>query len=108
MRGKNGRFRGHDQKCTPGKFLNVAAETKNEARDKINDARGNRVVHVLQVDDHRNFLAKVLTNGGGILKVSRTHYRDLKRVIHSKLATRGFIVVINLTDVLGHVTVVVD
>ena len=58
--------------------LDVAAETENETRDKVYDARGNRVVHVLQVDDYRNFLAKILTHGGGILKVPRTHYCDLK------------------------------
>src|ERR1700743_542082 len=108
MRGKNGRFRGRDQECTPGKFLNIAAETKNEARDKIYDARGTRVVHVLQVDDYRNFLAKVLTNGGGILKVSRTHYCDLETVTHSELATWNFLVVLNLPDVLGRVPVAVD
>ena len=81
------------------KSLDVAAETENETRDKIYDARGIRIVHVLQVDDYRNFLAIVLTDGDGIPKVSRAHYCDLDTVTHGKLATRGFIVVLNLTDV---------
>ena len=53
-------------------------------------------------------MAKVLTEGDGIPKVSRTHYCDLDTVTHGDLATRGFIVVLNLAKVLGSVTVVVD
>ena len=108
MRSKNGRTGRHDQECTPRKSLDVAAATENETRDKIYDARGTRIVHVLQVDDYRNFLAKVLADGGGIPKVSRTHYCDLDTVTHGRLATRGFIVVLNLTDVLGSGLVLVD
>jgi len=66
------------------------------------------MVHVLQVDDDRNSLTIVLTDGGGIPKVSRTHHCDLDTVTHSRLATGGFIVVLNLTDVLGNVPVPVD
>ena len=108
MRGNNGRVGRHDQECTPRNSLEVAAETENEAGDKIYDAGGIRLVHVLQVDDYRNFLAIVLTDGGGIPKVSRTHYCDLDTVTHGKLATRGFIVVLDLAEVLGSVPVVVD
>jgi hypothetical protein len=108
MCGKNGRVARHDQECTPGKSLDVAAETENETRDEIYDARGIRIVHVLQVDDYRNSLAIVLTDGGAIPKVSRTHYCDLDTVTHGKLATRGFIVVLNLTDVLGSIPALVD
>jgi len=108
MCGKNGRAGRHDQECTPRKSLDVAAATENETRDKIYDARGTRIVHVLQVDDYRNFLAIVLTDGGGIPKASRTHYCDSDTVTHSKLATRGFIVALNLTDVLGSIPVLVD
>jgi hypothetical protein len=107
MCSKNGRAGRHDQECTPRKSLDVAAATENETRDKIYDARGTRIVHVLQVDDYRNFLAKVLTDGGGIPKVSRTHYRDLDSVAHGKLVTREFIVVLNLADVLGGIPVLI-
>jgi hypothetical protein len=105
---KNGRAGRHDQVCTPRKSLDVAAETENETRDKIYDALGLRIVHVLQVDDYRNFLAIVLTDGDGIPKVSRTQYCDLDTVTHSKLATRGFIVVLKLIDALGRIPVLVD
>jgi hypothetical protein len=108
MCGKNGRAGRHDQECTSRKSLHVAGETENETGDSIYDARGKRMVHVLQVDDYRNFLAIVLTDGGGIPKASRTHYCDLDTVTHGKLATRGFIVVLNLTDVLGSIPVLVD
>jgi hypothetical protein len=108
MCSKNGRAGRHDQECTSRNSLDVAAETENETRDKIYDARGVRIIHVLQVNDYRDFLAIVLTDGGGIPKVSRTHYCDLDVVAHVKLATRGFIVVLNLTDVLGSITLIVD
>jgi hypothetical protein len=108
MCGKNRRVGRHDQECTPRRSLHVAAETENETRDKIYDARGKRMVHVLQVDDYRNSPTIVLTDGGGIPKVSRTHYCDLDTVTHGRLATRGFIVVMNLTEVLGSVPVLVD
>jgi hypothetical protein len=108
MCGEYGRAGRHNQECTPRKPLDVAAETENETRDKIYDARGIRIIHVLQVDDYRNILAIVLTNGGGIPKVPRTHYCDLNAVTHGKLATRGFIVVLNLTGVLVSIPVVVD
>jgi hypothetical protein len=108
MCGKNGRVGRHDQECTPRKSLDVAAETENETRDKIYDARGLRMVHVLQVDDYRNFLAIVLANGGGIPEVSRTHYCDLDIVTHGKLVTRGFIVVLKLTDIFGSIPILVD
>jgi hypothetical protein len=108
MRGKNGRADRHDQERTPRKSLDVAAETENEARDKIYDARRIRIVHVLQVDDYRNSLAIVLADGGAIPKVSRTHYCDLDTITHGKLATRGFIVVLNLTEVIESILVPVD
>jgi len=108
MCGKNGRAARHDQECTPRRSLHVAAETENETRDKIYDARGKRMVHVLQVDDYRNSLTIVLTDGGGIPEVSRTHYCDLDTVTQGRLATRGFIVVLDLSDVLGSVPALVD
>jgi len=108
MCGKNGRAGRDDQECTPRKSLDVAAAAENETRDKIYDARGPRIVHVLQVDDYRNFLAKVLTDGGGIPKVSRTHYCDLNTVTHGKLVTRDFIVVLNLAEVLGGIPILID
>jgi hypothetical protein len=107
MCGKNGRVGRHDQECTPGRSLHVPAETENETGDKIYDARGKRTVHVLQVDDYRNSLAIVLTDGGGIPEVSRTHYCDLDAVTHGRLATRGFFVILNPSDVLGGVPVLV-
>jgi hypothetical protein len=108
MCGKDGGVGGHDQECTPGNSLDVAAEAENETRDKIYDARGFRVAHVFQVDDYRNFLAKVLADGGGIPEVSRAHYCDLDTVTRGELATRGFIVVLSAADVLGCVLVPVD
>lgn len=108
MRGQNARAGGDDQEGTPRKPLDVAAATEDETRDKIYDARGTRIVHVLQVDDYRNLLAKVLTDGGGIPKVPRTHYCDLDAVTHGKLVTRGFIVVLNLADVLDGIPVLID
>jgi hypothetical protein len=108
MRGKNGRVGGHDQECTPRRSLHVAAETENETRDKIYDARGERMVHVLQVNDYRNSLTVVLTDGGGIPKVSRTHHCDLDTVAHGSPATRGFTVAPTLTVVLGRVPVLAD
>ena len=74
-------------------------ETENETRDKVYDARGARIIHIFQVDDHRNFLAIIIAYGDGIPKVPRPHYCDLNTVAHGKLATRGFIVVLNLADV---------
>ena len=108
MRGQNGGVGRHDQECAPRNSLDVAAETENETRDKIYDARGIHIVHVLEVDDHRDFLAIVLTDSGGIPKVPRTHYGDLDAVTHGKLAARGFIVTLNLTDVLRKIPVLVD
>lgn len=108
MCGENGRVGRHDQECTPRNPLDVAAEAENETRDKIYDARGLRIVHILQVDDYRNFLAIVLTDGGGIPKDSRTHYCDLDTVTHGKLATRGFIVVLNVADVFGTIPIPAD
>jgi hypothetical protein len=108
MRGKNGSVGRHDQECTPRNSLDVAAETENETRDKIYDARGIYIVHVLEVDDYRNLLAIVLTHGGGIPEVSRTHYRDLDTVTRGKLAIRGFIVALSLIDIRGKIPVPVD
>jgi len=108
MRRNDGRVGRHDQECTPGNSLDVAAETENETRDKIYDARGIGLVQVLEVDDDRDFLAIVLTDGGGIAKVPRSHYRDLDTVTHGKLATRGFIVAANLADVPVDVPFIVD
>jgi hypothetical protein len=108
MGGKNGGVGRHDQECAPRNSLDVAAETENETRDKIYDARRIHIVHVLEVDDYRDFLAIVLTDGGGIPKVPRTYYCDLDAVTHGKLAARGFIVTLNLTDVLGKIPVLVD
>jgi hypothetical protein len=104
----NGPAGRHDQEYTPRNSLKVAAETDNETRDKIYHARGIRLIHVLQVDDYWDFLATVLTDGGGIPKASETHYYGFDTVTHSKLATRGFIVVLNLTDVLGRIPVLFD
>jgi hypothetical protein len=101
MYGKNVRAGRHDQECTPRKSLDVAAETENESRREIYDAPGFRIAHVLEVDDDRNALAVVLTDGDGIAKGSRTHYCDLDIAIRGELVTRGFIVVLNLADVLG-------
>jgi hypothetical protein len=103
MSGKNGRVSRHDQECTPRNPLDVAAETENEARDKIYDARGLRMGHVFQVDDYRYLLAVVITDGGGIPEVSQTHYRDLSAVAHGKLATRDFTVAMNLAEILGSI-----
>jgi hypothetical protein len=81
----DGRVGRHDQECTPRNSLEFAAETENETRDKIDHARGIRVVHFLQVDEYRNFPEIVLTDGGGIPKVSQTYYCDLGTVAHGKL-----------------------
>lgn len=108
MRGKNSRVGRHDQECTPRKSLDVAAETENKTRGKIYDAIGFRIVHVFQVNNHGNFLAIVFADSDCIPKVSRTHYRDLETVTHGNVATRGVIVVLNLTDVLGGIPVLVD
>jgi hypothetical protein len=105
---KKSRAARNDQECTPGNSLDIAAETENESRDKIYDAPGLRIVHVLQVDDYRNFLAIVLTDGGGIPEVSRTYYRDLDIVAHGMLATPGLIIVMDPTQILGSIPVVVD
>jgi hypothetical protein len=107
MGGKNGRVGRHDQECTPRNSLNVAAKTEDETRDKIYNAGGIRIIHILEIDDYRNFLTKILTDGSGISEVSRAHYCDLDGVTHGKLATRGFIVVLNLTDVLGSIPVII-
>ena len=98
----------NDQECTPRNSLDVAAETENEPRDKIYDAPGFRIFHVFQVDDYRNFLAIVLTDGGGIPKVARTHYRDLDTVAHGMLVARGFIIVLDPTKILGSIPAAVD
>jgi hypothetical protein len=107
MRGKNGGVGGHDQEGASRNSLYVAAEAENETRDKIYDPGGKRMVYVLQADDYRSPLAIILTNGGGILKISRTHYCDLG-TIHGVLATRDFIVVLNLIDVIESIPVLVD
>ena len=100
MCGQNGRTAGHDQERTPGKLLDVAGQAENEAGNEIDDAPGILVVHVLQVDDYRNVLAKVITHGGGIAKVPRAHYRDLDTATHGKPAIRVFIVALNLNRVI--------
>jgi hypothetical protein len=104
----NGPAGRNDQEYAPGNSLEVATETDNETRDKIYHARGIRLVHVLQVDDYRNFLATVLADGGGIPKASEAHYYGFDTVTHGKLANRRFIVVLNLTDVLGSICVLID
>jgi hypothetical protein len=58
---------------------------------------------VLQVDDYRDSVTVIFTNGDSVLKISRTHYRDLDTVAHAELATRGVFV-----DVLGSVPALVD
>lgn len=107
MRGDHRRAARHDQECAPGNSLDVAAETENESRDEIYDAPGFRIPHVLQVDDYRDFLAEVLADGGGILKVPWTHYGDLDSVAERKLTARGLIVVLGLTEAIGSIPVVV-
>lgn len=107
MCGDNGRPDGHDQECTPGNPLDVTAETENETRDKIYDASGNRVVQVLQVDEDRGLLTKVLTDNGDILKVSGAHYCNVETVSGGKLVAGDFIVG-KLTDVLGSVPALVN
>jgi hypothetical protein len=107
MGGNDGRAGRHDQECPPGNLLQVAAETENEAGDKIYDARGIRLLHVLQVDDDRNLLAIVITDGGGIPEVPRAHYRNVNAITRGELATRVLIVVLVLTEVLGKVPVLV-
>jgi hypothetical protein len=106
MGGDDGRIGGHDQECTPGNSLKVAAETENETRDKIYDARGVYLFHVLQVDYNRDFLAVVLAHGGGVSKVSRTHDCNMDAVTRGKLAARDFVVILNLAEALGSVPVV--
>jgi hypothetical protein len=106
MGGDDGRVGGHDQECTPRNSLKVPAETENETRDKIYDARGVYLFHVLQVDYNRDFLAVVLTHGGGVPKVTRTHDSNMDAVTHGKLAVRGFVVILNLAEALGSVPVV--
>jgi hypothetical protein len=106
MGGDDGRIGGHDQECPPGNSLKVAAETENETRDKVYDARGVYLFHVLQVDYYRDFLAVVLTHGGGVSKVSRTHDCNMDAVTRGKLAARGFVVILNLGEALGSVPVV--
>jgi hypothetical protein len=69
MRGKNGRVGRHNQECTSRWSFHVAAETEDETRDKIYNARGERMVHVLQIDDYRNSMTIILANGDGILKI---------------------------------------
>jgi hypothetical protein len=108
MCGKNGRAGRHDQEYASGRPLHVAAETENEARDKIYDTRGKGMVHVFQVDDYRNSLAIILTNGDGTLKIPRTHYCDLDTAAHGRLATGGFIAVPDPADVLGSISVLTD
>ena len=106
MGGDDGRVGGHDQECTPRNSLKVAAETENETRDKIYDARGVYLFHVLQVDYNRDFLAVVLAHGGGVSKVSRTHDCNMDAVTRGKLAARDFVVILNLAEALGSVPVV--
>jgi hypothetical protein len=100
MLGNHRRVARDDQEGAPGNSLDVAAETENEPRDKVHDAPGFRVFHVLEVDDYRNVLAKVITDGGGILKVPRPHYGDLDAVTHGELAVRGFFVVLDLQGIV--------
>ena len=106
MRGNDGRIGRHDQERTPRDSLEVAAETENKTRDKVYDARRIGLVHVFQVDYDRDFLTVVVTHGGGIPKVSRTHYCDVDAVIHGKIATRVLVVVLNSAEGLGDVPVV--
>jgi hypothetical protein len=106
MDGMHSRAGRHDQECTPRNSLDIAAETENEARGKIYDAPGLRVFHVLEVDDYRNFLAIVLTDGDSVPEISRTHYCDLGTVAHGSPAICGFIIVRNLDKVIGRVAVV--
>jgi hypothetical protein len=106
MGGDDGRVGGHDQECTPRNSLKVPAETENETRDKIYDARGVYLFHVLQVDYNRDFLAVVLTHGGSVSKVSRTHDGNMDAVTRGKLAARDFVVILNLAEVLGSEPVV--
>jgi hypothetical protein len=106
MGGDDGRVGGHDQECTPRNSLKVPAETENETRDKIYDARGVYLFHVLQVDYNRDFLAVVLAHGGGVSKVSRTHDCNMDAVTRGKLAARDFVVILNLAEALGSVPVV--
>jgi hypothetical protein len=106
MGGDDGRIGGHDQECTPRNSLKVAAETENETRDKVYDARGVYLFHVLQVYYYRDFLAVVLTHGGGVSKVSRTHDCNMDAVTHGKLAAREFVVIGHLAEALGSVPVV--
>jgi hypothetical protein len=100
MAGNHRRVARDDQECAPGNSLDVAAEAEHEPRDKVHDAPGFRVFHVLEVDDDRNSLAKVIPDGGGILKVPGTHYGDLDAVTHGELAVRGFIVVRDLQGIV--------
>jgi hypothetical protein len=107
MGGNDGRVGGHDQECPPGNLLQVAAETENETGDKVDDARGIRLLHVLQVDDDRNLLAVVIADGGGIPKDPRAHNRDMDAVGGGVLGTRDLLVVQALIEVLGKVPVLV-
>jgi hypothetical protein len=107
MGGNDGRAGRHDQECPPGNLLQVAAETENETGDKIYDARGIRLLHVLQVDDDRNLLAIVITDGGGIPKIPRAHYRNVDTVTRGELVTRDLIVVLALTEVPRKIPVLV-
>jgi hypothetical protein len=107
MGGDDGRVGRHDQERPPGNLLQVAAETQNEPGDKIDDARGIRLLHVLQVDDDRNLLAIVITDGGGIPKIPRAHYRNVDAAARGELAARDLIVVHALAEVLGKIPVVV-
>ena len=107
MGGDDGRVGRNDQECPPGNLLQVAAETENKTGDKVDDARGIRLLHVFQVDDDRNLLAIVITDGGGIPKVPRAHDRNVDTVPRGELATRDLIVVLALTEVLGKIPVLV-
>src|ERR1700691_5887400 len=93
MGGDDGRVGRHDQERPPGDLLQVAAETENETGDKVYDARGIRLLHVFQVDDDRNLLAIVITDGGGIPKIPRAHYRNVDTASRGELGTQGLIVV---------------
>jgi hypothetical protein len=107
MGGDNGRVGRHDQERPPGNLLQVAAETQNETGDKVDDARGIRLLHVLQVDDDRDLLAIVITDGGGIPEIPRAHYRNVDTAPRGELATWDLIVVHALAEVLGKIPVVV-
>jgi hypothetical protein len=107
MGGNDGRVGRHDQECPPGNLLQVTAKTENETGDKVYNARGIGLLHVLQVDDDRDFLAIVITDGGGIPEVPRPHDRNVDTVTRVGLGTRDLIVAETLIEVLGKIPVLV-